>query len=43
VEVVLTGRNAPAAFIEEADLVTEMACVKHPYDSGVMARQGVEY
>ena len=43
VEVVLTGRNAPAAFIEEADLVTEMACVKHPYDSGVIARQGVEY
>jgi cob(I)alamin adenosyltransferase len=43
VEVVLTGRNAPPEFIEEADLVTEMTCVKHPYDSGMMARRGVEY
>lgn len=43
VEVVMTGRNAPAVFIEEADLVTEMTCVKHPYESGVMARPGVEY
>lgn len=43
VEVVMTGRNAPPEFIEEADLVTEMACVKHPYESGIMARPGVEY
>jgi cob(I)alamin adenosyltransferase len=43
VEVVLTGRNAPVEFIEEADLVTERVGVKHPYDSGVMARPGVEY
>jgi cob(I)alamin adenosyltransferase len=43
VEVVLTGRNAPAAFLQEADLVTEMSVVKHPYDSGLGARPGVEY
>ncbi len=43
VEVVLTGRYAPKEFIEEADLVTEMRVIKHPYDSGVDARPGVEY
>jgi cob(I)alamin adenosyltransferase len=43
VEVVLTGRYAPEEFIQEADLVTEMKVLKHPYDSGVGARPGVEY
>ncbi|HUL38907.1 MAG TPA: cob(I)yrinic acid a,c-diamide adenosyltransferase [Methanomassiliicoccales archaeon] len=43
VEVVLTGRYAPKEFLDEADLVTEMRAVKHPYDSGVGARPGVEY
>ncbi|HUL38895.1 MAG TPA: cob(I)yrinic acid a,c-diamide adenosyltransferase [Methanomassiliicoccales archaeon] len=42
VEVVLTGRYAPAAFIEEADLVTEMRNLKHYYDRGVLARDGIE-
>ncbi len=42
-EVVLTGRNAPALFIETASLVTEMREVKHPYRDGVTARRGVEY
>ncbi len=43
VEVVLTGRNAPDEFIEEADLVTEMVMRKHPYEKGLEAREGVEY
>ncbi len=43
VEVVMTGRKAPKLFIDEADLVTEMRMVKHPYDSGVLARAGIEY
>jgi cob(I)alamin adenosyltransferase len=43
VEVLLTGRHAPQAFIDEADLVTEMRMVKHPYESGVQARKGIEY
>ncbi len=43
VEVVLTGRNAPEAVVEEADLVTIMMMEKHPYESGVMARKGVEF
>ena len=43
VEVVLTGRNAPREFIEEADLVTEMVMRKHPYEKGLPARMGIEY
>jgi cob(I)alamin adenosyltransferase len=43
VEVLLTGRHAPQAFIDEADLVTEMRMIKHPYDAGVEARKGIEY
>ncbi|OGD29112.1 MAG: cob(I)yrinic acid a,c-diamide adenosyltransferase [Candidatus Aminicenantes bacterium RBG_19FT_COMBO_65_30] len=42
VEVVLTGRYAPDAFTARADLVTEMACVKHYFDRGIKARDGIE-
>jgi len=42
VEMVLTGRNAPEAFIARADLVTEMKEVKHYYTRGVLARDGIE-
>ena len=41
--VVLTGRNAPEAVIEIADLVTEMELVKHPFRAGIKAQQGVEF
>lgn len=41
--VVLTGRNAPEALIEAADLVTEMALVKHPFRAGTKAQAGVEF
>jgi cob(I)alamin adenosyltransferase len=43
VDVVLTGRGAPAEFIAAADLVTEMREIKHPYRSGAPARPGIEY
>ena len=43
VELVLTGRNASQAFIERADLVTEMVQIKHPFEHGIMARLGIEY
>jgi cob(I)alamin adenosyltransferase len=43
VELILTGRNADARLIEIADLVTEMVNIKHPFDKGVKARQGIEY
>jgi len=43
VEVVCTGRNAPPALLEAADLVTEMRSLRHPYDTGIQARKGIEY
>jgi cob(I)alamin adenosyltransferase len=43
VEVVLTGRGATAAVADRADLVTEMVPRKHPFDSGVPARRGIEF
>ena len=42
-EVILTGRGAPAEIIETADLVTEMRLVKHPFERGIRARRGIEY
>jgi cob(I)alamin adenosyltransferase len=41
-ELVLTGRNAPDWLMERADLVTEMKCIKHPFDKGIAARVGIE-
>jgi len=41
--VVLTGRHAPEALIEAADLVTEMNLVKHPFRAGIKAQPGVEF
>lgn len=43
VNIVCTGRNAPDALIEVADTVTEMHKVKHAYDSGVLAKKGIDY
>lgn len=43
VELILTGRNAPLAIIEAADYVTEMHLVKHPFQKGITARQGIDY
>ncbi len=42
--IILTGRGAPAALIEQADLVTEMKLVKHPFrEQGVKAQPGIEF
>jgi cob(I)alamin adenosyltransferase len=41
--VVLTGRDAPEALIEFADLVTEMREIKHPFKDGVKAQRGIEF
>jgi cob(I)alamin adenosyltransferase len=43
VELVLTGRGAPAEVIARADLVSEVREVKHPFTGGVAARKGIEY
>lgn len=42
VELVLTGRRADPRVIEAADLVTEMREIKHYYQQGVAAREGIE-
>jgi cob(I)alamin adenosyltransferase len=41
--VLVTGRDAPAALVDAADLVTEMRKVKHPFDQGVRGQQGIEW
>ncbi len=41
--ICITGRNAPQALIELADLVTEFTEVKHPYKAGFKAQKGVEF
>lgn len=41
--VIVTGRNAPDALIDAADLVTDMTMVKHPFRSGVKAQAGIEF
>jgi cob(I)alamin adenosyltransferase len=42
-ELILTGRRAPGALLERADLVTTMECTKHYFDNGQEARIGIEY
>lgn len=42
--VIVTGRNAPQALMDAADLVTEMTLVKHPFrEQGVKAQAGIEF
>jgi cob(I)alamin adenosyltransferase len=43
VNIVATGRNAPAALIEVADTVSEIADVKHAYRAGIRAKRGIDY
>ena len=41
--VVITGRAAPPALVDVADLVTEMTKVKHPMDAGQKGQKGIEW
>jgi cob(I)alamin adenosyltransferase len=42
--VILTGRGAPVELIHQADLVTEMTLIKHPFrEQGVKAQPGIEF
>ena len=43
VHLVLTGRNAAPEVIAAADTVTEMHKIKHAYQQGIKAEQGVEF
>ncbi len=42
-ELILTGRGALPQVIQQADLVTEMLPVKHPYTEGTKGRKGIEF
>ena len=43
VEIVITGRNMPDRILKIADLITEMKERKHPYSTGISAREGIEF
>ncbi len=43
VNLVLTGRQARPEIIAQADLVTEMKKIKHPFDQGILAKKGVDF
>ena len=42
-DLVLTGHFAPKELIKEADLVTEMKEVKHPFQRGILAKKGLDF
>ena len=42
-ELVLSGRTRLSSVLDQADLVTEMRKVRHYFDAGVPAREGIEY
>ena len=42
-EIILTGGIAPDWLIERADYVSYVSKIKHPYNNGIGARQGIEY
>ncbi len=42
-ELILTGRDIPNSLIERADYVSELRKIKHPFDKGILAREGIEY
>ena len=42
-ELAITGRGATEKLIERADLVSDIHCIKHPYQKGITSRKGIEY
>jgi len=42
-ELILTGRSAADFIVNAADYITEMKCIRHPYEKGITARHGIEY
>ncbi|MFH1190721.1 MAG: cob(I)yrinic acid a,c-diamide adenosyltransferase [Candidatus Omnitrophota bacterium] len=43
IELVLTGRDAPAQMIRAANLVSQIKEIKHYYIKGIKARRGIEF
>ena len=42
-EVVITGRQPAQVFLDAADYISEIKCVRHPYQKGITARKGIEF
>ena len=42
-ELIITGREPAEIFVDSADYVSEIKCVKHPYQKGINARRGIEF
>lgn len=42
-ELIITGRSPAELFVNSADYVSEIKCVKHPYEKGINARRGIEF
>lgn len=42
-EIVVTGRDPAQFLLDAADYITYMECVRHPYERGTAAREGIEY
>lgn len=42
-ELVMTGRDPQEWFVGRADYVSEIKKIKHPYDRGITAREGIEF
>ena len=42
-ELVITGRNPAPIMLEQADYITEMKMIRHPYEQGITAREGIEF
>ncbi|MFC1867419.1 cob(I)yrinic acid a,c-diamide adenosyltransferase [Thermodesulfobacteriota bacterium] len=43
IELVITGRECPDEIFKAGDYVNQFIKKKHPYDSGIKARRGIEY
>lgn len=43
VHIVLTGRYFPQSILDKADCISEIRCVRHPYENGISAVEGIEY
>lgn len=43
IEIVITGRDAADFLKNAADYITRMECVRHPYEKGIAAREGIEF
>lgn len=42
-ELVITGRDPEDFLKDAADYITQMECVRHPYEKGIGAREGIEF